>query len=217
MKLLFIADPLETFKTYKDSTFAMMREAAARGHELMACGPQDIMWQRGGRVSAFVRELTLTGDPHDWFVAKQQAPDEVPVALADVGAVIMRKDPPFDSEYFYATHLLEQAEREGARVFNRPRALRDHPEKLAILEFPQFIGPTRKMPMPPMPSSGFRMMSRCSAWKRLMSLASRVTSVGPMNCGNSRMASFSGWSRNARGRLKTRAPSRSACSSRWVA
>jgi glutathione synthase len=54
----------------------------------------------------------------------------------------MRKDPPFDSEYFYATHLLEQAEREGARVFNRPRALRDHPEKLAILEFPDFIAPT---------------------------------------------------------------------------
>jgi len=54
----------------------------------------------------------------------------------------MRKDPPFDSEYFYATHLLQQAEREGARVFNRPAALRDHPEKLAILEFPQFIGPT---------------------------------------------------------------------------
>ena len=54
----------------------------------------------------------------------------------------MRKDPPFDNEYFYATHLLEQAEREGARVFNRPAALRNHPEKLAILEFPQFIGPT---------------------------------------------------------------------------
>ena len=54
----------------------------------------------------------------------------------------MRKDPPFDSEYFYATHLLEQAEREGARVFNRPRALRDHPEKLSVMEFPQFLGPT---------------------------------------------------------------------------
>ena len=54
----------------------------------------------------------------------------------------MRKDPPFDSEYFYATHLLSQAEREGARVFNRPASLREHPEKLAILEFPQFIGPT---------------------------------------------------------------------------
>ena len=142
MKLLFVADPLESFKTYKDSTFAMMREAAARGHELMACGPQDIMWQRGGRVTAYVREFTLTGDPHAWFAAKQQAPDEIPVALADLGAIVMRKDPPFDSEYFYATHLLEQAEREGARVFNGPRALRDHPEKLAILEFPQFIGPT---------------------------------------------------------------------------
>ena len=142
MKLLFVADPLESFQTYKDSTFAMMRAAAARGHELMACGPQDIMWQRGGRVTAYVREFTLTGDPHTWFVAKQQAPDEIPVALADLGAVVMRKDPPFDSEYFYATHLLEQAEREGARVFNSPRALRDHPEKLAILEFPEFIGPT---------------------------------------------------------------------------
>ena len=54
----------------------------------------------------------------------------------------MRKDPPFDTEYIYATHLLEQAEREGARVINKPRALRDHPEKLAILEFPQFIAPT---------------------------------------------------------------------------
>jgi glutathione synthase len=64
------------------------------------------------------------------------------VALADVDAVLMRKDPPFDSEYFYATHLLEQAEREGARVFNRPAALRDHPEKLAILEFPELIAPT---------------------------------------------------------------------------
>ena len=142
MKLLFVADPLEGFKTYKDSTFAMMREAAARGHELLACGPQDIMWQRGGRVTAYVREITLTGDAHDWFVSKQQAPHELPVALADIGAVIMRKDPPFDSEYFYATHLLQQAEREGARVFNKPAALRDHPEKLAILEFPQFIGPT---------------------------------------------------------------------------
>jgi glutathione synthase/RimK-type ligase-like ATP-grasp enzyme len=63
-------------------------------------------------------------------------------AAQQFDAIVMRKDPPFDSEYFYATHLLEQAEREGARVFNRPRALRDHPEKLAILEFPQWIAPT---------------------------------------------------------------------------
>ncbi len=146
MKLLFVADPLEGFKTHKDTTFAMMREAAARGHALLACEPQDLMWQRGGRVTGQVREITLTGrsgyDVHDWFVAKQEGEDRLPAALADMDAVIMRKDPPFDSEFFYATHLLEQAEREGARVFNKPAALRDHPEKLAILEFPQFIGPT---------------------------------------------------------------------------
>jgi glutathione synthase len=142
MKLLFVADPLETFKTYKDSTFQMMREAASRGHTLMACGPQDVRWVRGEPVTAFVRDFTLTGDPHAWFKAEQQHPDERPQPLKDVDAVLMRKDPPFDSEYFYATHLLSQAEREGARVFNSPQALRDHPEKLAILEFPQFIGPT---------------------------------------------------------------------------
>ena len=138
MYLLFIADPIEQFKIHKDTSFAMMREAQRRGHTLAVCEPRHIHWQRGGRVVARVRDLTLTGHASDWFNASE--PREA--ALADFGAVLMRKDPPFDSEYFYATHLLEQAEREGARVFNKPRALRDHPEKLAILEFPQFIGPT---------------------------------------------------------------------------
>lgn len=138
MQLLFIADPLASFKTYKDTTFAMMREAARRGHGLAACEPQDVMWQRGARVSAHVRDITLTGDAKRWFEERGRRA----VALADFDAVLMRKDPPFDSEYFYATHLLEQAEREGARVFNRARALRDHPEKLAILEFPALIPPT---------------------------------------------------------------------------
>jgi glutathione synthase len=142
MNLLFVADPLDDFKTAKDTSFAMMRAAVARGHTLMACEPKDLMWQRGGVVTAFVRDITLTGDPKDWYRAAQQAPHERPQPLKDVDAVLMRKDPPFDSEYFYATHLLEQAEREGARVFNKPRALRDHPEKLAILEFPELIGPT---------------------------------------------------------------------------
>jgi glutathione synthase len=138
MKLLFVADPLEAFKTYKDTTFAMMREAARRGHDIAACEPHDLVWECGGRVTAQARAITLTGDLHQWFSDAGRAP----VALADADAVLMRKDPPFDSEYFYATHLLQQAEREGARVFNKPAALRDHPEKLAILEFPQFIGPT---------------------------------------------------------------------------
>lgn len=142
MDLLFVADPLESFKIAKDSTFAMMRAAAARGHRLMACTPRDLMWQSGGPVTAYVRDLSLTGTEAPWFQAAQQAPDERPQPLAEVDAVIMRKDPPFDAEYLYATHLLEQAEREGALVLNRPRALRDHPEKLAILEFPQLIPPT---------------------------------------------------------------------------
>ncbi len=142
MHFLFIADPLESFKTYKDSTFAMMRAAAARGHTLSACQPKDVMWASGGHVTAFVRDISLTGELDNWFISKQQAPNERPALLKDFDAVIMRKDPPFDSEYFYATHLLEQAEREGAKVFNRARSLRDHPEKLAILEFPQFLSPT---------------------------------------------------------------------------
>jgi glutathione synthase len=138
MNLLFIADPLESFKIYKDTTFAMMREAQRRGHAIAACEPQDVMWQRGAPVTAHGRDITLTGDADRWF--EPRATRTVP--LKDFDAILMRKDPPFDSEYFYATHLLQQAEREGARVFNKPAALRDHPEKLSIMEFPQFIGPT---------------------------------------------------------------------------
>jgi glutathione synthase len=139
MSLLFVADPLESFKTYKDTTFAMMREAASRGHALWACEPADLVWRRGARVVARrARAITLTGNDERWF----DVVTERELALADTRGVLMRKDPPFDSEYFYATHLLQQAEREGARVFNKPAALRDHPEKLAILEFPQWIAPT---------------------------------------------------------------------------
>jgi glutathione synthase len=138
MNLLFVADPLEDFKIHKDSSFAMMRAAAARGHALFACEPRDLFWRSGGRVSARLRQIGLTGDAPQWF-AEQATPL---LALADLDAVVMRKDPPFDSEYFYATHLLQQAEREGARVYNRPASLRDHPEKLAIMEFPDLIAPT---------------------------------------------------------------------------
>jgi glutathione synthase len=142
MHLLVVADPIESFKIYKDSTFAMMREAQKRGHRLSVCEPKDLAWQSGQNVIGYVRDIVLTGEQENWFEAQQHAPHERPQPLKDFDAVLMRKDPPFDSEYFYATHLLEQAEREGARVFNRPRALRDHPEKLAIMEFAQFITPT---------------------------------------------------------------------------
>ena len=139
MHILFVADPLSSFKIYKDTTFAMMREAQRRGHQVLACEPQDIMWQSGQQVSARVQQVRLTGAATDWFQVQRV---DAHFALKNADAIVMRKDPPFDSEYFYATHLLEQAEREGAKVFNKPAALRDHPEKLAILEFAQFISPT---------------------------------------------------------------------------
>jgi glutathione synthase len=142
MNILFIADPLESFKIYKDTTFVMMREAQRRGHTISACEPRHLQWQRGGVVTAQVRDIHLTGDQTDWFKSGQPRSVDSHRALKAFGAVLMRKDPPFDSEFFYATHLLGQAEREGARVFNKPAALRDHPEKLAIMEFPEFIGPT---------------------------------------------------------------------------
>ena len=139
MRILFVADPLASFKIYKDTTFAMMREAQRRGHAVLACEPRDLQWRSGGRVCARVQHLCLTGDANHWFEVVETSDA---LALADVDAVLMRKDPPFDSEFFYATHLLEQAEREGARVFNQPRALRDHPEKLALMEFARYASPT---------------------------------------------------------------------------
>jgi glutathione synthase len=142
MRILFVADPLESFKTHKDSTYAMMREAQRRGHAVAACEPAQLQWAKGRGVVAEVRHIRLHASGHgqaSWFELLQTTTH---TALAGFDAIVMRKDPPFDSEYFYATHLLEQAEREGAKVFNSPRALRDHPEKLAIMAFSDFIAPT---------------------------------------------------------------------------
>ncbi len=138
MNILFVADPIEAFKIYKDTTFAMMREAQRRGHRISVCEPVHLQWSSSTPVQAAVRDITLTGAKPAWFEARS----ERLAALKDFDAAVMRKDPPFDSEYFYATHLLEQAEREGAHVFNKPAALRDHPEKLTIMEFARFTSPT---------------------------------------------------------------------------
>ena len=137
MKLAFILDPLEHLKAYKDSSVAMLRAAQVRGHEVSAVMRPALGW-RGGTVRAAASRLTLRADHHDWFEAG--APREA--ALADFDAVLMRQDPPFDFEYLAATWLLERAQAGGARVFNDPRAVRDHSEKLAILEFPQFTPET---------------------------------------------------------------------------
>jgi glutathione synthase len=137
MKIAFLADPLSGFKTYKDSTFAMMREAAARGHRIYAFEQRHMVLD-GGVVSAEVTEITLTGDADDWY----RALEPETVRLSEFDAVLQRKDPPFDMEYIYGTYLLEMAERQGAKVFNKPAAIRDHNEKLSIAQFSQYTSPT---------------------------------------------------------------------------
>ena len=137
MNLLFITDPLQGFKLDKDSSLAMMRQAQQRGHAVWVCEVHQLWWQSGGRVSATVQRLHLQ-DAADWFRVEETRQQ----ALCEMDAIVMRKDPPFDSEYFYATHLLSQAEREGAKVFNQPNALREHPEKLALMEFADWTTPT---------------------------------------------------------------------------
>jgi len=137
MKIAFITDPLPSFKIHKDSTYAMMVEAARRGHDLFFMMQEDVMW-KAGRVIGEITRLTLTGEKDLWYRA--EPPRQTP--LAEFDAVLMRKDPPFDAEYLTSTWLLELAQNEGAKVFNHPRALRDHSEKLAIAEFPQYATPT---------------------------------------------------------------------------
>ena len=137
MKIAFLADPLSTFKTYKDSTYAMMAEADKRGHAVYAFQQHDMALD-SGVVSANVARITLTGDAHDWYRAEPAHECK----LSEFDAVLQRKDPPFDMEYVYGTYLLELAEKQGARVFNKPSAIRDHNEKLAIAQFSQFTAPT---------------------------------------------------------------------------
>jgi len=137
MKLAFVVDPLERLKPYKDSSIAMMREAARRGHEVHALEARAMTIVNGKVVAAVSRLAMLEGDD-PWH--HQEAPREVRLASFDV--VMMRKDPPFDQEYYYATLLLERVEAEGARVVNSARGLRDWNEKLAILRFPRLAPPT---------------------------------------------------------------------------
>ncbi len=137
MKIAFICDPLSGFKIYKDSTYAMMQEAARRGHELFVLGHSDIIFD-GKAVLAQVAQLSLVEKSDDWYTLA----DPVLSSLSSFDVVIERTDPPFNMEYIYATYLLELAERQGARILNRPEAIRNHNEKLAITHFPQFIAPT---------------------------------------------------------------------------
>jgi glutathione synthase len=115
----------------------MMVEASKRGHAIHAFEQHDLALE-DGHVVAEARNIALTGDSTQWY----RAGEPVPVRLRDFDAVVLRKDPPFDLEYIYTTYLLQVAQSHGARIFNRPGAVRDHSEKLAIAQFPQFTAPT---------------------------------------------------------------------------
>jgi glutathione synthase len=115
----------------------MMRAAQARRHTVFVCEQQSLHWAKKS-VAARATRLSLTDNDEDWY----RTHESVERPLFQFDAVLMRKDPPFDLEYVVSTWLLSAAVREGARVFNAPDAIRDHNEKLAIAEFPEFAAPT---------------------------------------------------------------------------
>jgi glutathione synthase len=136
MKLLFVVDPLASLKPYKDSSVAMMRAAVARGHAVFACEARQL-YVKDGIARASCAALEVRADD-DWVRVVETGD----YALKDFDAVLMRTDPPVDTDYLLATHLLGIAETNGAHVLNHPACLRDFNEKLAILNFPAFIAPT---------------------------------------------------------------------------
>jgi glutathione synthase len=136
MKLLFVVDPLAGLKPYKDSSVAMMRAAVARGHAVFATEARQLQ-VKDSMARAACAALDVLADD-DWYRVVETSD----CVLKDFDAVVMRTDPPVDIDYLLATHLLGIAEANGARVLNRPACLRDFNEKLAILNFPQFIAPT---------------------------------------------------------------------------
>lgn len=148
-KLLFICDPLEGFKPEKDSTLAMMKAAQARDHSIWVADIHGLSaaWGEGGAAAdsldlrVMARCIRLQSkEPYvkgEWWDVVEEGWS----AAAAFDAVVMRTDPPFTTDYLVATQMLETFERAGIPVFNRPRALRDHGEKLAVLEFAQFAPP----------------------------------------------------------------------------
>lgn len=132
MKFVFVLDPLEKLKSHKDTSIAIMREAASRGHNVFI-SLQSGLFLRHEQVRLSVHGFRFS-DGHAWF----ELDDSHEHAPAEFDAVIMRKDPPFDNEYLYSTYLLELAVTQGARVLNNPASIRSWNEKLSIVRFPQF-------------------------------------------------------------------------------
>jgi len=137
IQIAFLMDPIASIKPAKDTTLAMMLAAQARGWELWYLQQADLSLEQG-RVMARLTPVRVFNDPGHWF----ELGEPVERRLSELDALLMRKDPPFDMEYIYTTYLLEQAEREGLLVVNRPQSLRDANEKLYTAWFPQCTPPT---------------------------------------------------------------------------
>jgi glutathione synthase len=132
-----VMDPISAITIKKDSSFAMLLAAQAKGWTLYYMEQQDLFFNQG-IVSAEMKSLRVFENAEKWFeLGKSQ-----PLPLADLDAILMRKDPPFDMEYIYSTYLLEQAEAAGVLVVNHPQSLRDANEKLYTAWFPQCCPPT---------------------------------------------------------------------------
>ena len=136
-RLLVVMDPIDQIKYEKDTTLALLLAAQTRGYRLEYAELADL-WLRDGVAEARSRRLDVRADPNDWF----SLGPPVPGPLGGFDVVLMRKDPPFDTEYIYATYILERAELAGALVVNRPGALRDMNEKVYTAWFPQCCAPT---------------------------------------------------------------------------
>jgi len=132
-----VMDPIEKIKTYKDTTLAMLLEIQRRGWSIAYMEMADLFVHEG-RPLATARALRVADDPQSWFELGEAHEQ----ALQELDVILMRKDPPFNMEYVYATYILELAERAGTLVVNRPAALRDVNEKMAITRFPQCCAPT---------------------------------------------------------------------------
>lgn len=125
IKLGIVMDPISQVKVAKDSSMAMMLEAQYRGYEIYYMEMQDLYLDRG-QARASTQKVKVFDDPNHWY----ELSDQQDIALSDLDAILMRKDPPFDTEYIYATYMLERAEVEGTLIVNKPQSLRDCNEKL---------------------------------------------------------------------------------------
>ncbi len=132
IKLGIVMDPIQNINIKKETSFAMLLAAQSRGYELFYMEMADL-YMLDGTAYGTMKPLAVKDDPNGWFTLGEQ----MDVPLTDLNTILMRKDPPFDTEFIYATYMLEQAEQGGTLIVNKPQSLRDANEKLYTAWFPQ--------------------------------------------------------------------------------